>query len=404
MPALSVPPSRTLAILLAGGQGTRLHELTAAECKPAVHFAGAGRIVDFTMANAVRAGLSRMLVATQYRPFTLSRYLPEVWGGAFPEGGLMLRDGYEVAGDAGYRGTADAVTANIPAIDAEAPDEVIVLAGDHIYDMDYAAMIADHRRSGALATVAVDTVPLRAARAFGVVHAGADGQIIAFQEKPQRPAAMPGKPTQALVSMGIYVFSWPWLRAMLLRDQADAGSSHDFGKDILPAAVLAREAHAFRPASTYWRDVGTLDAYRQAQLDFAGDAAPCTLPDGALPPGQPTAAAWARATMNDLLLRSPRLPFAAAATQITGSVLLPGARAMPGVRLTDTVVAPRTVLPTGLVVGEDRDEDARWFRVTDGGTTLVTTAMLARRLSERMRLSPVAALSGARGTFNERMA
>ncbi len=396
--------SRSFVILLAGGQGTRLHELTTRECKPAVPFAGNRRIVDFTMGNIVRSGLKRVLVATQYNPATLHDHLPEQWGSAFPSGALTLRDGSVVArrqvGEreaTGYRGTADAVRCNWAEIDAANPREVLVLAGDHIYDMDYAAMIAVHRDSGAEATVAVDTVARADASAFGVLETRDDGLIRDFLEKPDTPPAMPGDAGRALVSMGIYVFNWPWLRDALSRN----ATAHDFGHDIIPAAVEARIARAYRlppgrdGAAAYWRDVGTLDAYRLAQLDFAGGLAPCPLPlafqTDVLRASGGSASLGQTLMAGGLQLHVPRLRANVADrwAMLDASVLMPGARLSPGVRLTNTIVAPRTVLPTGLVVGEDLDEDARWFRVTAGGTVLVTTAMLARRSIERPK-RPVA--------------
>lgn len=422
MPAPTPPSatdlSRTVAVLLAGGQGTRLHELTARECKPALHFAGNHRIVDFTLANAVRSGLGRMIVATQYRPATLLRHLPAHWGQSFDAGGLALRDGRTVTGRAeGYLGTADAVLANADAIDAARAREVVVLAGDHVYDMDYAAMVAAHRASGAAATVAVHTVPVAEASSFGVVIADAGGRARGFVEKPAVAPGLPEDPDRALVSMGIYVFDWPWLRATLAADAARTGSTHDFGHDILPAAVAAGVVHAYRMPphhlgrESYWRDVGTLDAYRAAQLEFAGPFTPCARP---ILPGQPAIDPEAapadtlqfgfQLVSGGLQLCAPRFRPEAFDrwTVLDRSVVLPGARVSPGARLTDCIVAPATCVPAGLVVGEDPDEDARWFRRTDGGTTLVTSTMLARRHAERPRSVP-AVLPFGKARFSARM-
>lgn len=355
LPTLLAP---TATILLAGGRGSRLHELTAAESKPAVFFGGRCRIVDFVMANVVRSGLERLLVATQYAPQTLGRHLPQHWGRQFPRGGLALRDG-----GGRYLGTADALRRNWRRIEAWAAPEVLVLAADHIYEMDYAALIAAHRRSGAPVTVAADVVPRAQARGFGVMQVDAQHRIRGFHEKPADPVAMADRPDCALVSMGIYVFSTDWLRQRLMHDSA---AIMDFGLDLIPMAVAMNEAAAWRmPAAasgaSYWRDVGTLDALRRAHLDFL------TAPPVRLPRPSPVAE-W------DLG---------------RGSVAMPGARLAGPARLANTILAPDAQVPAGLVTGEDPAEDARWFR-RDGETLLVTQAMLERRAALRPRLYPSA--------------
>ncbi len=389
--------SRTVAVLLAGGQGTRLHELTARECKPALHFAGRHRIVDFTVANALRAGLRHMLVATQYQPGTLARHLTRVWAPAFSQGGgLHLRDARQVAPSGTYAGTADAVRANIAALDDLDADEVIVLSGDHVYQMDYARMIASHRASTAPVTVAAMPVPLREARGFGVISADHSGTIRAFHEKPAQPDPMTDQPEYALASMGVYVFSWPWLRACLL----SRPGALDFGHDIIPAAVSDGAAHLYAwvgdaKRGAYWRDVGTLDAYRIASLDFAAAPYPFPLPCvsgifSGVPTGLGASRSRFRAELKTggLQVLSPMLRpgIAQRWSVLDETVLMPGVRLSPGVRLTRCIVAPGTGLPDGLVVGEDAVEDARWFRVTEAGTTLITTAMLARRAADRQPL------------------
>ncbi|RVV98460.1 ADP-glucose pyrophosphorylase [Mesobaculum littorinae] len=397
-------PLRGVAtILLAGGQGSRLHELTEAECKPAIPFATRERIVDFTLANAVRSGLTLVIVATQYRPATLTRHLFTSWRRHFP-GGLVIRDGATVTGRAGgYAGTADAVRANLDTIEAEAPTEVVVLAGDHVYQMDYAAMIAAHRASGAKATVAVDVVAVGAARGFGVLDADLEGRIHAFQEKPVHPAAIPGDPAHALASMGIYVFDWPWLRSRLNETDAAGQGMLDFGGDVVPRAVADGAALAFRlpphagpqgaRARGYWRDVGTLDSYRRTALEFLGNRPPCDLPsalrDRAQAPDE-TGAPVVHKIIDRGLFR-----------RLAGTVVMPGAFLSAGIRLSDAIVAPGTVIPFGLVVGEDEDEDATWFRRTSGGTTLITARMLARRAAERTRTYAIPGIGAVRPAPSE---
>lgn len=358
-------------ILLAGGKGTRLYELTSRQAKPAVYFAGPHRLVDFTMANTVRSGLRRLLVATQFAPDTLRSYIPTRWGRHFNQGELLIRDGRDT-----YRGTADAVRRNWQTIVDWDSDEVLVLAADHVYDMDYGALISAHRASGAEVTVAVDVVPRPEATGFGVMHANHDGVITSFLEKPADPPEIIGEPGFSMASMGIYVFSRSWLQAALSEDD----QAIDFGHNIIPKAVDQGVATAYRlppcPATgrTYWRDVGTLDALRLAQLDFA-ESEPCRLP------GDGASIQW----------RVGR-----------DSVLMPGAVASRCVRLSRTIVAPGTHLPLGLVVGEDPLEDRRWFRRTDNGTVLVTQSMIDRRAQVRSSPTVVALRSVSRSALAPR--
>lgn len=349
------PASSVATILLAGGKGSRLHELTAGESKPAVHFAGRNRIVDFAMANMVRSGLDRLLVATQFAPATLHAHLPARWDQYFAPGAMILRDGRDR-----YLGTADAVRRNWEQIRDWDRDQVLVLAADHIYDMDYGPLIAAHRASGAAVTVAVDVVPLAQASGFGVMHADTGGRILSFLEKPAHPPAIPGEPDKAMVSMGIYVFEADWLRDALF---GRAVESLDFGHEVIPAAVTQGLACAYRlppgpSGQAYWRDVGTLDALRQSHLDFMGR--------------QP--------------VRLPRISTLSEWYLGRGSVAMPGALVPASARLTRCLVAPGTRVPEGLVAGEDADEDSLWFR-RDRGTLLITQAMLDRRDGMRVPMT-----------------
>ncbi|MFD1807302.1 sugar phosphate nucleotidyltransferase [Gemmobacter lanyuensis] len=249
------------------------------DCKPAVPFAGA-RLVDFTMANAARSGLRQMLVALQYRPQLLARHLRAVWGRNSRRAGAVRRD---VGAAGGYRGTADAVRAHLPDLTASGADEVLVLSADHVYQMDYRAMLHRHRESGAKLTVAVDEIPLAQAGRFGVLTADAAGRVTAFDEKPRHPQPIADRPTHALVSMGIYVIDRLWLSDLLRRTDMD-----DFGQDVLPEAVAQGVVQVHRTgADFYWRDVGTLDSYRLAQLDFlATGTPPLLVPASAHLPGR----------------------------------------------------------------------------------------------------------------------
>mgnify|MGYP000851750400 FL=1 len=373
----------SVAVVLAGGQGTRLFELTERESKPALPFARFHRIVDFTMASLARSGVRTVLVGTQYCPTTLSTHLRDSWSGAF--GSLLLRCGSTVA-DGGYRGTADVLRRNAAELDRLGVEDLLIVAADHIYAMDYRPFLQAHRDRGARITLAAMPVPRDEASRFGVITEGPGGRIAGFAEKPARPAAMPDDGASALVSMGIYVVNWPWLRARL----ADP-LLMDFGHDIVPLAVDMGEAAVWR-WSGYWRDVGTLDGLRESWLDFEAAQPPCPRP---LVPGSLLRASdhgtardrfQARITLGGLRLMSPLIgcsdPGRWAA--LDRSVLMDGAQINPGVRLTNVIVAPGTILPDGLRIGEDRAEDQRWFRVA-GDTVLVSSAMLARRAADRVR-------------------
>jgi glucose-1-phosphate adenylyltransferase len=372
----------SVAVVLAGGQGTRLFELTQRESKPALPFARFHRIVDFTMASLARSSIDTVLVATQYCPATLSSHLRDNWSDAF--GSLLLRCGSAVHG--GYRGTADVLRRNAAELDRLGVQDLLIVAADHIYAMDYRPFLQAHRDRGAQITLAAMPVPREDASRFGVITEGPAGRIDAFAEKPARPAAMPDDGANALVSMGIYVVNWPWLRSRL----ADP-LLMDFGHDIVPLAVDMGEAAVWR-WSGYWRDVGTLDGLRTSWIDFEVAQPPCPRP---LVPGSLLRVSGqgvardrfqARITLGGLRLMSPLIgsgdPGKWAA--LDRSVMMEGAQVNPGVRLTNVIVAPGTIIPDGLHIGEDRTEDQRWFRVS-GDTTLVTSAMLARRAAERSR-------------------
>lgn len=384
-----------VAIVLAGGQGTRLHELTGRECKPALPFARFHRIVDFTMAALARSGVGRVVVGTQYRPATLTSHLERVWAPVWGEG-LTVRDGQAVVPGRGYAGTADVLRANAALLDAMGARELLVVGADHVYSMDYRQFVAAHRANGARLTLAALPVPREEAGRYGIVTEGPGHRIAGFAEKPVSPAPIFGDPAQSLASLGIYVVDWAWLRE-LLADPAVL----DFGEDVIPRAVQGGEAAVWR-WDGYWRDVGTLDGLRESWLDFETGLPPCRRPfvpgmqldlAETLSPREPF---HASVNLGGLRLMSPLIGSEDPSrwTALDRSVLMPGARVSPGVRLSNVIVAPNTVVPHGLQIGEDPEEDARWFRVS-GETTLVTSAMLARRGALR---TPVFSLwSGKRG-------
>ena len=274
-------PRRAVALVLSGGRGSRLKQLTDRRAKPAVYFGGKFRIVDFALSNCLNSGLRRIGVITQYKSHSLLRHLQRGW--AFLKSEMnefvdLLPAQQRVDEDSWYRGTADAVYQNHDILRSYGADYIVVLAGDHIYKMNYAVMLADHVEQGRPCTVACIEVPRSEAHAFGVMAIDEQRRIVDFVEKPADPPPMPGKPDRSLASMGIYIFNADYLYRELERDMADAGSSHDFGKDIIPAAVRAGQAaaHPFdlscvsaKPGvQAYWRDVGTIDAYWDANIDL----------------------------------------------------------------------------------------------------------------------------------------
>ena len=390
---------KTVAVVLAGGQGTRLFELTSRECKPALPFARFHRIVDFTLASLLRSGVGQVILGTQYRPETLTSHVQDVWAGAW-DGGLAVTSGQEAAPGRGYAGTADVLRANADKLDAMGAREVLVVAADQVYSMDYRHFVAAHRESGAPVTVAALPVPRDEASRFGVVTEGPGKRIAGFAEKPERPAAMVGDPGRSLASLGIYVIDWAWLRDALRDPQV-----LDFGEDVIPLAVGSGEAAVWH-WDGYWRDVGTLDGLRESWLDFEAAPPPCqrpfvpgmkvTLPTE-LSPREPFQAS---VNLGGLRLMSPLIGRGDPArwTALDRTILMPGARVAPGVRLSNVIVAPGTVIPHGMQIGDDPEEDQRWFRVS-GDTTLVTSAMLARRGALR---TPVFSLFPARsGLFTK---
>ena len=274
-------PKRAFAVILAGGRGTRLKQLTERRAKPAVYFGGKFRIVDFALSNCLNSGIRQIGIATQYKSHSLLRHLQRGWSFLKTEMNefIDLLPAHQRGDDqAWYRGTADAVLQNLDIIRSRRPQFIVILAGDHVYKMDYSLLLTDHVQRGAQCSVACIEVPIAEASSFGVMAIDRSRRITDFAEKPINPKAMPGKPDRALASMGIYVFNTQYLFDALASDLANPGSSHDFGKDIIPQAVRSGEAvaHPFDESCVrggasnepYWRDVGTIDAYWEANIDL----------------------------------------------------------------------------------------------------------------------------------------
>ena len=406
---------RTMAFVLAGGRGSRLKEMTDRRAKPAVHFGGKTRIIDFALSNALNSGIRKMAVATQYKAHSLIRHCQRGWSFFQAERNEyldILPASQRMDEGNWYRGTADAVAQNVDIIDSYDVEYVLILAGDHIYKMDYEVMVRQHAQSGADVTVGCLTVPRAEASAFGVMAVDESDRITSFLEKPADPPGMPDDPDMTLASMGIYVFRWDFLRDLLLSDYADDRSDHDFGKDIIPDIVARGGALAHRftescvrhaeGAPAYWRDVGTVDAYWRANIDLTGFTPDLDLYDTnwpiwtyseSVPPAkfihdEADRRGLAISSMvsggciisgtevrESLLFTNVRTH---SYTSLTRAVVLPDVVIGRKAQLTDVVIDRGVVIPDGLVVGEDRATDAKRFRVTDAGVTLITQAMVDR--------------------------
>ncbi len=408
--------SQAMAFVLAGGRGSRLKELTDRRAKPAVYFGGKTRIIDFALSNAVNSGIRKMAIATQYKAHSLIRHCQRGWNFFRAERNEyldILPASQRMDEVNWYRGTADAVAQNIDIIDSYGIQYAIILAGDHIYKMDYEVMLRQHVDSGADVTIGCLTVPRMEATAFGVMHVDKTMRITDFLEKPKDPPAIPGDPDHALASMGIYIFDWAFLRDLLVKDMQDDTSSHDFGFDLIPHIVKHGKAVAHRFADScvksgleqepYWRDVGTIDAFWQANIDLTDFVPKLDLYDNAwpiwtyaeiVPPAKfihdedgRRGSAVSSLVSGDCIVSgsavSNSLLFTGCRTHSYSSleyvVALPQVIVNRKAQLKNCVIDRGVVIPEGLVVGEDHEEDAKWFRRSEGGIVLVTQDMLDAR-------------------------
>ena len=405
-----------LALILAGGRGSRLEQLTDWRAKPAVPFGGKFRIIDFGLSNCVNSGIRRIGVCTQYKAQSLIRHVQRGWSfldGRFEEFVELLPAQQRIQ-PSWYKGTADAVYQNLDILRRHAPRHVLILAGDHVYKMNYGVMLNEHIARGAPMSVACIDVPLDAARSLGVMSVDDRRRIIDFQEKPEEPVPGPNRPDQVLASMGIYVFDAPFLYAELLRDADDSASSHDFGRDIIPSLVrrgadmfahnFARSCVNMNAGKPYWRDVGTVDAYWEANIALTDVVPELNLYDAdwpiwthqeQLPPAKFVYNADIRrgiatdslvsggciisgSTVNRSLLFSG--VHVHSYCTIEESVVLPNVDVGRNVVLRRAVVDKHCRLPAGMSVGVDREQDERRFHVTERGVTLVTPEMLGQHL------------------------
>jgi glucose-1-phosphate adenylyltransferase len=404
----------TFAIVLAGGRGSRLHQLTDWRSKPAVPFGGKFRIIDFTLSNCVNSGVRRVGVATQYKSQSLIRHLQLGW--SFLDGRLgefieIMPAQQQVNESQWYRGTADAVFQNLREIRRANPDYILVLSGDHIYRMDYGRILAAHVERDADLTVACIEVPLEEAKSFGVMAVDEQNRVVNFEEKPKVPLAIPDKPDTALASMGIYVFNARFLFEQLQRDADDPKSSHDFGKDVIPHCVKRYRTFAQSFADShvgevgkpaYWRDVGTLDAYWEANMDLVHVSPQLNLYDDDWPiwtwqPQSPPAKfvfddearrGYAVDSMvsggcivSGSTLRRTMLfsgVYVHSYSTIEDSIVLPNVRIWRNCILKKCIIDKNCIIPEGMQVGLDPEADRKRFHVTPSGITLISRVMLGQ--------------------------
>ncbi len=395
---------------MAGGRGQRLADLTTDRAKPATPFGGKYRIIDFTLSNCVNSGIRQVLVLTQYKAHALIQHLRRGWGFLRGEMGEFVEivPAQQKHGEWWYRGTADAVHQNFDIIEEHNPELVLVLAGDHVYKMDYGPMVAFHAQRQADVTVGVVQVPVAEASEFGVMTIDEESRIVKFSEKPKHPEPMPGRDDIALVSMGIYVFDVDFLRERLAKDAADTSSAHDFGRNIIPQTIGRDRTFAYpfqnveTAAQAYWRDVGTVDAYYNANMELIHVKPELNLYDETWP-------IWtyqqqvpsAKFVLDEDGRRGHAINSMVAGgcivsgaeviesllffnviveerSRIFRSVLLPHVEVGKGCRISRAVIDEGCIIPDGMVIGDDRAADSARFHVTDDGVSLVTPDMLAR--------------------------
>lgn len=407
----------SLALILAGGCGSRLNQLTHWRAKPAVPFGGQFRIIDFTLSNCVNSGIRRIGVLTQYKAHSLIRHIQRGWGflhGDFGEF-VELLPAQQRLESSWYLGTADAVYQNIDILRNHNPRYVLILAGDHIYKMDYGPMLAKHVEQGAKLTIGCIEMPIDQASAFGVMAIDKDGRVRDFVEKPKQPSAIPGRPDRALISMGIYIFDSQFLIDQLIADAERPASGHDFGVDIIPSLIHKYPvyAYAFRDAAqqrqAYWRDVGTVDAYWRSNLELIGVTPELNLYDREwpiwtcreqTPPAkfvfdEPNRRGLAIDSMvsGGCIISGAKIRHALLFNNVTvdegsnveNSVVLPEVRIGKQCRINNAVIDKGAIIPDHTVIGENAEEDAGRFYVSPGGVVLVTADMLGQVLHHAPR-------------------
>ena len=412
---ISALTKNTVALILAGGKGSRLKDLTVWRAKPAVPFGGKFRIIDFPLSNCINSGIRRIGVVTQYKAHSLIQHIQRGWGflrGEFNEFVELLPAQQRVQ-EEWYKGTADAVFQNLDILRNIGAEYVLILAGDHVYKMDYGQMLASHVRNNADMTVACLNVPVEEASAFGVMGVDQDDRVVQFREKPANPDTIPGDPTQSLASMGIYVFNAAFLYEQLIRDADDPHSTHDFGHDIIPRMISKYRVYAHRFAEScvntsggkcYWRDVGTVDAYWEANMELTKVVPELNMYDASWPiwtyQAQLPPAKFVfdnderRGYAVDSLLSGGCI---ISGSVVRRSVLFSDVRVHSYCEIEDSVILPNVVvgrhvtlkkvivdkgahIPEGMQIGVNPDEDRKRFHVSEKGVTLVTPDMLGQNL------------------------
>ncbi len=403
----------TIALILAGGRGSRLMNMTDWRAKPAVPFGGKFRIIDFPLSNCVNSGIRKIGILTQYKADSLIRHIQQGWGflrGEFGEYVDLLPAQQRHDEDSWYKGTADAVFQNIDILRTRKPEHILILAGDHIYKMNYAEMLRDHVEKNADLTIGCLEVPLEEAKAFGVIGVDDNRRVTAFVEKPENPPIMPGRTDTALASMGIYIFNAAFLFEQLLKDADTKGSSRDFGKDIIPSVIDKYVVNAYpfldlqSGEQSYWRDVGTIDAYWAANMELIGVKPDMNLYDKTWPiwtyQEQTPPAKFVfdederRGSAVDSMVSGGCVISGAKVRHsllfsnvrvnsysiVEDSIILPGANIGRHCRITKAIIEKNCDVPENLVVGENRADDEKRFHVSPGGVVLVTPDMLGQKL------------------------
>ena len=402
----------TIALILAGGRGSRLKNMTDWRAKPAVPFGGKFRIIDFPLSNCINSGIRKIGVLTQYKADSLIRHIQSGWGFLSGEFGefVDLMPAQQRIEESWYKGTADAIYQNIDILRSRNPEYVLVLAGDHIYKMDYGAMLGDHVERGADLTIGCIEVSLKDATEFGVMHVDDDRRVLDFVEKPENPPVMPGRTDTALASMGIYIFNSSFLFEQLINDADTPDSSRDFGKDIIPSVINNYKVSAYpfldmqSGEQSYWRDVGTLDAYWSANMELIGVNPDLNLYDSTWPiwtyqaqtppakfvfddddrRGQAVDSMVSGGCIisgskvrHSLLFSNVRVN---SFTTLEDAVVLPEANIGRNCRITKAIIEKGCNIPEGTIIGEDRAADEERFLVSSGGVVLVTPEMLGQKL------------------------
>ncbi|MCK4841201.1 MAG: glucose-1-phosphate adenylyltransferase [Methylococcales bacterium] len=400
----------TIALILAGGRGSRLHQMTDWRAKPAVPFGGKFRIIDFPLSNCINSGIRKIGILTQYKADPLIKHIQQGWGflrGEFGEFVNLMPAQQTAQGGGWYEGTADAIYQSIDMLRSNSSEHILILAGDHIYKMDYGAMLADHVDKGADLTIGCLEVSLDEAKEFGVMHVNKNRQVQEFVEKPANPPSIPGRSDVALASMGIYVFNTEFLIEQLIKDAETAGSTRDFGHDIIPSVIDEYIVNAYpflnlQGEQSYWRDVGTLDAYWSANMELIGVNPDLNLYDKTWPiwtyQAQNPPAKFVfddhdrRGQAIDSMVSGGCIISGATVKHslvfsdvrvnshsvVKDSVILPEAIIGRNCRITKAIIEKGCNIPEGTVIGEDRAEDEKRFNVSDKGVVLVTPEMLGQ--------------------------